>query len=59
MPLETERSADEDEEEGESSTPQHYLPKLGARIRQTILEYGGGVFPKLNWTAPRVCFSIT
>jgi hypothetical protein len=53
MPLEA--SGDEEEGEGEGSTPRHYLPKLGARIRQTISEYGGGVFPKLNWTAPRVC----
>jgi hypothetical protein len=52
MPLES--SEDEGEGEGEGSTPRHYLPKLGARIRQTISEYGGGVFPKLNWTAPRV-----
>ena len=58
MPVETEPSEDmnknEREEEGEGSIPRHYLPKLGARIRQTIPEYGGGVFPKLNWTAPRV-----
>jgi hypothetical protein len=52
MPLET------PSEEGESSTTQHHLPKLGARIRQAIGEYGGGVFPKLNWTAPRVCSSF-
>jgi hypothetical protein len=50
MPLET----SEDEGEGESSTPRHYLPKLGAKIREVISEFGGGVFPKLNWTAPRV-----
>jgi len=39
---------------GEGSIPRHYLPKLGAKIREVISEYGGGVFPKLNWTAPRV-----
>jgi hypothetical protein len=50
MPLETSG----DEGEGEGSTPRHYLPKLGAKIREVISEYGGGVFPKLNWTAPRV-----
>jgi hypothetical protein len=49
MPLET--SGNEGEVEG--STPRHYLPKLGAKIREVISEYGGGVFPKLNWTAPR------
>jgi hypothetical protein len=42
------------EGEGEGSVPRHYLPKLGAKIREVISEYGGGVFPKLNWTAPRV-----
>lgn len=30
------------------------LPNLSRRIRETIKSYGGGVFPKLNWTAPRV-----
>jgi len=50
MPLET----SENEAEAEGSTPRHYLPKLGAKIREVISEYGGGVFPKLNWTAPRV-----
>ena len=53
MPLDTSG----DEGEGEGSTPRHYLPKLGAKIREVISEYGGGVFPKLNWTAPRVCLS--
>jgi hypothetical protein len=48
MPLETQS------EDGEGSIPRHYLPKLGAKIREVISEYGGGVFPKLNWTAPRV-----
>jgi hypothetical protein len=51
MPLERQS---EDEREGEGSIPRHYLPKLGAKIREVISEYGGGVFPKLNWTAPRV-----
>ena len=51
MPLETQS---DDEGEGEGSIPRHYLPKLGAKIREVISEYGGGVFPKLNWTAPRV-----
>jgi len=50
MPLETSG----DEGEGEGSIPRHYLPKLGAKIREVNSEYGGGVFPKLNWTAPRV-----
>ena len=53
MPLETL----ENEAEAEGSTPRHYLPKLGAKIREVISEYGGGVFPKLNWTAPRVRLS--
>lgn len=30
------------------------LPNLSKRIREVIDRYGGGVFPKLNWTAPRV-----
>lgn len=52
MPLEI--ISAEAEGEGEGSIPRHYLPKLGRRIREVISEYGGGVFPKLNWTAPRV-----
>lgn len=32
----------------------YYLPKLNAAIRAALDKYGGGVFPKLNWTSPRV-----
>jgi hypothetical protein len=31
------------------------LPKLNAAIWDAIDKYGAGVFPKLNWTSPKVC----
>jgi len=57
MPLDTEpgTSADAEAENGVPEGSQFHLPKLGRSIRETIEEYGGSVFPKLNWTAPRVC----
>lgn len=33
--------------------PKYHLPKLNAAIREAIAKYGA-VFPKLNWTSPRV-----
>jgi hypothetical protein len=30
------------------------LPRLNAAIRAALAERGGAVFPKLNWTAPKV-----
>lgn len=33
--------------------PVYRLPKLNAAIRDAVKTYGA-VFPKLNWTAPRV-----
>ncbi|KAF8978527.1 hypothetical protein BGZ52_005924 [Haplosporangium bisporale] len=42
--------ADEDEDE-EAALP--YFPELEDEIAQTIAEFGGEVFPKLNWSSPR------
>ncbi|TXT08823.1 hypothetical protein VHUM_02951 [Vanrija humicola] len=33
--------------------PVYRLPKTSAAIRAALRRYGGAVFPKLNWTAPR------
>jgi hypothetical protein len=63
MPLDTEPNTENDagpSAGAEATTPEgsrFHLPKLGSRIRRAIDEYGGSVFPKLNWTAPRVCRS--
>ncbi|ORX37070.1 D123-domain-containing protein [Kockovaella imperatae] len=35
------------------SAPVYHLPKLNTAIRTAIQAFGGSVFPKLNWTAPR------
>lgn len=51
----TEDDALTSEAEGSAAPgPSYRLPKLGRRMRELIQGFGGGVFPKLNWTAPRV-----
>lgn len=40
----------------EAEGPKYHLPKLNAEMRATIEKYGA-VFPKLNWTSPRVSLS--
>lgn len=37
--------------------PTYHLPKLTEAINAAIERYGA-VFPKLNWTAPRVCLCL-
>lgn len=31
------------------------FPEFEARVQEAINSLGGNVFPKLNWSAPRVC----
>lgn len=40
----------------DDDAPTFHLPKLNEAITAAIKKYGA-VFPKLNWTAPRVCVS--
>nr|XP_018261999.1 cytoplasmic protein [Kwoniella dejecticola CBS 10117]OBR84157.1 cytoplasmic protein [Kwoniella dejecticola CBS 10117] len=35
------------------AAPTYYLPRTNAAIRDALEKYGGSVFPKLNWTAPK------
>jgi len=44
-----------EEDSDASAVPSHRysFPELDAKIRDVVKEYGG-VFPKLNWTSPRV-----
>ena len=44
---------DSDDEAG-SSAVRYSFPELDAQIRATIDEYGGAVFPKLNFSSPKV-----
>ncbi|KAF9976129.1 hypothetical protein BGZ73_009104 [Actinomortierella ambigua] len=44
--------SDEDGEDDEASSAP-YFPELEREIEGTIAEFGGAVFPKLNWSAPR------
>ncbi|KAG0228395.1 hypothetical protein BGW42_002239 [Actinomortierella wolfii] len=46
-------SDDEDDEEEEETNSIPYFPDLEREIESTIAEFGGGVFPKLNWSSPR------
>lgn len=52
--------AEDSDEEDEADEPQERFsfPDLDAQIRQSIEEYGA-VFPKLNFTCPKVCMSIS
>ncbi|KAF9574529.1 hypothetical protein BGW38_008311, partial [Lunasporangiospora selenospora] len=45
-------SDDEDQEEEEEVSTPHF-PLLELEIEQAIEEFGGEVFPKLNWSSPR------
>lgn len=41
--------------DGEADAPRFSFPELTQQIRSAITSYGA-VFPKLNWTSPRVSF---
>ena len=43
-----------DDEDTASETVQYSFPDLDAQIRATIDEYGGAIFPKLNFSSPKV-----
>jgi hypothetical protein len=60
-PAESSLSDTEDEDEGkeeeseeEDNSPPFSFPGLDAEIRRCIQQYDGGVFPKLNFSSPRV-----
>ncbi|KAF9132522.1 hypothetical protein BGW39_011874 [Mortierella sp. 14UC] len=44
---------DEDDESEQGETPLPHFPGLEREIEQTIEEFEGAVFPKLNWSSPR------
>ncbi len=46
--------SDSDDEATASSAARYSFPELDAQIRATIDEYGGAVFPKLNFSSPKV-----
>jgi hypothetical protein len=53
--LEDDRDHDCDsDDEVASSAVRYALPVLDSQIRATINEYGGAVFPKLNFSSPKV-----
>lgn len=60
-PAESTLSDDEDDEEEvdtDAEEERHYaFPELDAQIRRIIKEYGA-VFPKLNFSSPKVCTSL-
>lgn len=51
--------AEDSDDEDEADEPQERFsfPDLDAQIRQSIEDYGA-VFPKLNFTSPKVCIPI-
>ena len=54
---ETALSDDEDTEEDAEEGPHYAFPELDAQIREAIKEYGA-VFPKLNFSSPKVRLSF-
>ncbi|KAF8501097.1 D123-domain-containing protein [Russula emetica] len=44
---------DNDDEANDSFAVRYSFPELDAQIRATIDEYGGAVFPKLNFSSPK------
>ncbi|KAF9088938.1 hypothetical protein BGX23_007008 [Mortierella sp. AD031] len=50
---EDDSSDDEDDESEQGEAPLPYFPGLEQEIENTIAEFGGEVFPKLNWSSPR------
>lgn len=56
MPRSRSNSGASDSSSSSSVAPVYHLPKLNAAVRQAIAQYGGAVFPKLNWTSPKVSF---
>ncbi|KAG0048581.1 hypothetical protein BGZ83_006465 [Gryganskiella cystojenkinii] len=46
-------SNDDLDDDDDEVTPLPYFPELEREIEQTITEFGGEVFPKLNWSSPR------
>jgi hypothetical protein len=49
-----------DDEAAASPAVRYAFPELDSQIRVTIEEYGGAVFPKLNFSSPKVrcCLSV-
>lgn len=47
---------DRDDAQEEADTPE--FPELVAQLESAIAELGGSVFPKLNWSAPRVSLTV-
>lgn len=56
MPRSRSNSDASDSSSSSSVAPVYHLPKLNAAVRQAIEQYDGAVFPKLNWTSPKVSF---
>ena len=54
LPEKSERTGHANSGVDDQDAPRYYLPKLNAALRLAIAQLGGKVFPKLNWTSPRV-----
>lgn len=54
--LEDDHDHDYDSDDDPTASPavQYAFPELDQQIRVTINEYGGAVFPKLNFSSPKV-----
>ena len=54
MEDDNDNDCDSDDETATSFAARYSFPELDAQIRATIDEYDGAVFPKLNFSSPKV-----
>ncbi|KAF7258571.1 hypothetical protein EG68_04010 [Paragonimus skrjabini miyazakii] len=57
-PSDSDDNWSECDEENESGPRRPEFPEFEAELLCAIRKLGGAVFPKLNWSAPKVCFSF-
>ena len=50
--------SDSEDEATTSVATQYAFPEIDAQIQATIDAYGGGVFPKLNFSSPKAPFPL-
>jgi hypothetical protein len=50
--------SDSEDEATTGAATQYAFPEIDAQIQAAIDAYGGGVFPKLNFSSPKACFPL-
>jgi len=50
--------SDSEDEASTSAATQYAFPEINTQIQAAIDAYGGGVFPKLNFSSPKARFPL-